>query len=46
MLIDGDWKGTEQEALEKLNDQMHLSRFDAEKMMKGIHGLYHVAVFA
>jgi hypothetical protein len=46
MLIDGDWKGTEQGVLENLMDQMHLYRFDAEKLMKGIHALYHVAVFA
>ena len=46
MLIDGDWKGSEQEMMEKLNDQMHLSRFDAEKLMKGIHSLYNVSVFA
>ena len=46
MLIDGDWKGSEQEVMEKLNDQMHLSRFDAEKLMKGIHSLYNVSVFA
>jgi hypothetical protein len=32
--------------MEKLNDQMHLSRFDAEKLMKGIHSLYNVSVFA
>ena len=46
MLIDGDWKGTEQGVLENLTGQMHLYRFDAEKLMKVIHALYHVAVFA
>ena len=46
MLIDGDWKGTEQGVLENLMNQMHLSRFDAEKLMKGIHALYHVGAFA
>ena len=46
MLIDGDWKGSEQEALEKLTNQMHLGQIDAEKLLKGIHALYTVNVFA
>tara|TARA_B100001971_G_scaffold131463_1_gene121390 strand:+ start:1455 stop:2171 length:717 start_codon:yes stop_codon:yes gene_type:complete len=46
MLIDGDWKGSEQETLESLNTKMHLADVDAEKIMKAIHALYNVSVFA
>ena len=46
MLIDGDWKGSEQNVMDNLLELMHLAKFDAEKLMKGIHSLYNVSVFA
>ena len=46
MLIDGDWKGSEQNVMDNLLELMHLAKRDAEKLMKGIHSLYNVSVFA
>ena len=46
MLIDGDWKGSEQNVMDNLMEQMRMAKFDAEKLMKGIHSLYNVSVFA
>ena len=45
MLIDGDWKGSEQNVMDNLLEQMRLSKRDAEILMKGIHSLYNVSVF-
>ena len=46
MLIDGDWKGSEQNVMDNLLELMHLAKRDAEILMKGIHSLYNVSVFA
>ena len=46
MLTDGDWKGSEQNVMDNLMEQMRMAKFDAEKLMKGIHSLYNVSVFA
>ena len=46
MLIDGDWKGSEQDVLENLSSQMELKTSEAEKLLKGVHTLYNVRVFA
>ena len=46
MLIDGDWKGSEQDVLDNLSNQMQLATCDAEKLLKGVHALYNVRVFA
>ena len=46
MLIDGDWKGAEQNVMDNLLELMQLTKRDAEILMKGIHSLYNVSVFA
>ena len=46
MLIDGDYKGTEQELLESLSDQMSLAQFDQDRLLKGLYALYNVSVLA
>ena len=46
MLIDGDWKASEQKALDILSSQMDLSDIDAEKLLKGIYTLFNLSVFA
>ena len=46
MLIDGDWKGSEQNVMDSLLELMNLAKRDAEILMKGIHALYNVSVFA
>ena len=46
MMIDGNWKGSEQDMLENLSRQMELKTSEGEKLLKGIHALYNVRVFA
>jgi len=46
MLIDGDYKGTEQELLESLSGQMSLAQFDQDRLLKGLYALYNVSVLA
>ena len=46
MLIDGDWKGSEQDVLDNLSNQMELKKSEAEKLLKGVHTLYNVRAFA
>ena len=46
MLIDGDYKGTEQELLESLSDQMSLTQRDHDQLLKGLYALYNVSVLA
>ena len=45
MLIDGDWKASEQKALDNLSSQMDLADIDAEKLLKGIYTLYNLTIF-
>ena len=46
MLIDGDYKGTEQELLESLSEKMSLAQFDQDRLLKGLHALHNVSVLA
>ncbi len=46
MLIDGDYKGAEQELLESLSDQMSLAQFDQDRLLKGLYALYNVSVLS
>ena len=45
-MIDGDWKGSEQNVMDNLLELMHLAKRDAEILIKGLHSLYNVSVFA
>ncbi len=46
MLIDGDYTGTEQELLESLSEQMSLTQYDQDRLLKGLYALYNVSVLA
>jgi len=46
MLIDGQYKGTEQEILEALADQMSMAQNDQDRLLKGLFALYNVSVLA
>ena len=46
MLIDGDYKGAEQELLESLSDQMSLAQRDQNRLLKGLYALYNVSVLS
>ena len=46
MLIDGNYKGTEQELLESLSEQMSLAQFDQDRLLKGLYALHNVSVLA
>ncbi len=46
MLIDGEWTWSEQEYFEIASKKMRLSRFDEERLMKGLWTLHNLSVFA
>tara|TARA_B100001971_G_scaffold210628_1_gene236518 strand:+ start:195 stop:917 length:723 start_codon:yes stop_codon:yes gene_type:complete len=46
MLIDGEWTGSEQEYFELASKKMRLSRFDEERLIKGLWALHNLSVFA
>ena len=46
MLIDGQWAGSEQQYFELATKKMRLSRFEEERLMKGLWTLHNLSVFA
>lgn len=46
MLIDGDYKESEQQTLENLGEQMRLAPYYQERLLKGIYTLFNLSVFA
>ena len=46
MLIDGQWIGSEQQYFELATKKMRLSRFEEERLMKGLWTLHNLSVFA
>ena len=46
MFIDGQWKGSEQEFLDAVTKRMLIVQFDVKRLMKGLHTLLNISVFA
>tara|TARA_Y100001968_G_scaffold332809_1_gene392425 strand:+ start:2002 stop:2724 length:723 start_codon:yes stop_codon:yes gene_type:complete len=46
MLIDGEWAGSEQQYFELATEKMRLSRFEEERLLKGLWALHNLSVFA
>jgi uncharacterized tellurite resistance protein B-like protein len=45
MFADGDWRGDEQELLDRFTNELYISRADAEGLLKATHALFNLSVF-